>query len=323
MPAAMAERLVGGVRDLVAKHGKRGFLLDQFGVLHDGETPYPGAVEAVKYLHEQGAAAVLVSNSSQRAESVWKRLGPMGFDKKWFAGVVTSGELAHEAFAKRGEGTGPLAGCAADATRVVHFTWAERGKIKLDGLGLTCVQSAPDADVVLASGVDALGSAEGDPTPRSLDELKQLAAECAARDLPIVIANPDYVTVAGAQAGKPLAEMPGAFMKVYEACGKAERIVCCGKPGHFMFERGVALLQAHNPSLTDLSEIVMVGDSLHHDIAGAHAHGGIASVFVMGGIHAEAIAAHGGGVDGAERLVEEEWDAIKQRAPTFVMERFR
>lgn len=44
----------------------KGALLDQFGVLHDGKTPYPGAIEGVQYLHQQGLKLLVLSNSSRR-----------------------------------------------------------------------------------------------------------------------------------------------------------------------------------------------------------------------------------------------------------------
>ena len=42
-------------------------LLDQFGVLHDGQKPYPGAIEAVKTLAESGRKVLIISNSSRSA----------------------------------------------------------------------------------------------------------------------------------------------------------------------------------------------------------------------------------------------------------------
>ena len=41
-------------------------LLDQFGVLHDGQKPYPGAIEAVKYLADRVKKLLIISNSSRR-----------------------------------------------------------------------------------------------------------------------------------------------------------------------------------------------------------------------------------------------------------------
>lgn len=43
----------------------RGVLLDQFGVLHDGEKPYPGAIAAVSQLAARGVQLLIISNSSR------------------------------------------------------------------------------------------------------------------------------------------------------------------------------------------------------------------------------------------------------------------
>jgi hypothetical protein len=49
-PAATA--MLSGVSLLAARY--EGFILDQWGVLHDGVTPYPGALDCVRRLHEAG-----------------------------------------------------------------------------------------------------------------------------------------------------------------------------------------------------------------------------------------------------------------------------
>lgn len=43
----------------------QGVLLDQFGVLHDGNTAYNGAIDAVKWMADQEMAVVILSNSSK------------------------------------------------------------------------------------------------------------------------------------------------------------------------------------------------------------------------------------------------------------------
>lgn len=67
-------------------HGQ-GVFLDQFGVLHDGQAPYPGAVDAVRHMHESGLKVILLSNSSQRAMKSYERLERMGFQRDWIAGM--------------------------------------------------------------------------------------------------------------------------------------------------------------------------------------------------------------------------------------------
>ncbi|KAG7020151.1 hypothetical protein SDJN02_16833 [Cucurbita argyrosperma subsp. argyrosperma] len=71
------------------------WFLDQFGVLHDGKQPYPGAVVALEKLAECGTKMVIISNSSRRSSTTMEKLKSLGFDPSLFVGAVTSGELTH------------------------------------------------------------------------------------------------------------------------------------------------------------------------------------------------------------------------------------
>src|SRR3546814_1901595 len=42
------------------------FLIDQWGVLHNGEMPHESAVAALRMLHAAGKTIVVISNSSKR-----------------------------------------------------------------------------------------------------------------------------------------------------------------------------------------------------------------------------------------------------------------
>lgn len=75
---------LAGLREIAPLY--EGVLLDQFGVLHDGQKPYPGAMEAVKGLHEAGLRILIISNSSRRSSGTLGRLSKMGFQEEWFAG---------------------------------------------------------------------------------------------------------------------------------------------------------------------------------------------------------------------------------------------
>lgn len=58
----------------------KGVFLDQFGVLHDGTKPYPGAIEGVQYLADRGMKLLIISNSSRRT-FVSDRKFPLKFNK--------------------------------------------------------------------------------------------------------------------------------------------------------------------------------------------------------------------------------------------------
>lgn len=61
-------------------HKYDGILLDQWGVIHDGEKAFNGAPAALRQLGSKGVKVVVVSNSTKRATSTMSRLAQMGFD---------------------------------------------------------------------------------------------------------------------------------------------------------------------------------------------------------------------------------------------------
>jgi len=89
------------------------FLLDQFGVIHDGSVAYDGATQAVAHAQERGTKICIISNSSRRKSDTIARLRGMGFGP--FDGdeaeggvpplsVVTSGDLVWEGLRKAADG---------------------------------------------------------------------------------------------------------------------------------------------------------------------------------------------------------------------------
>ena len=87
---ASASRRIAGVRELATTHDV--FLLDQFGVLHDGREAYADALTCVRELKRLGKEVYVLSNSSRRRDGTIARLEEMGFDGDAFAGATTSGE---------------------------------------------------------------------------------------------------------------------------------------------------------------------------------------------------------------------------------------
>merc|ERR1711937_500470 len=81
----------------LVENGKyKGWLLDQFGVLHDGLHPYDHALDLVRVLAEkEDTKLVILTNSARRAPHTLNRLEKMGFHRSWFEGVATSGDVAH------------------------------------------------------------------------------------------------------------------------------------------------------------------------------------------------------------------------------------
>ncbi|KAG1680807.1 hypothetical protein FOA52_008140 [Chlamydomonas sp. UWO 241] len=263
---------VSGLSAVVQGGQYKAVLLDQFGVLHDGRMPYSAAtIEGVRRLAAAGLRVYIISNSSRRSSGTIAKLTKMGFDPAWFEGAVTSGDMAHEALFSR-----PTEWWRALGSKCLHFTWSSRGKISLEGLGLTVTASPSEADFILAHGTEGVGQAGGAPTvDASLEEMRAMMRFAAGRRIPMVVANPDLVTVDGPNG---LIVMPGTLAEWYAEMGGSVRLM--GKPDAVIYEAAMGALGLPP------SQVLAVGDSLEHDIAGAAA-AGIDSLFIAGGIHAQ------------------------------------
>ncbi|MBV8121946.1 MAG: TIGR01459 family HAD-type hydrolase [Alphaproteobacteria bacterium] len=244
-----------------------GFILDLWGVVHDGIKPLPGAVDCMRSLIHAGKRIALLSNAPRRADDVARRIAQIGVPGESYHHIVSSGEEAWQHLRQRDD---PF--YAALGRRCLHIC-SDRDLEIREGLDLAFVDSPECADFILNTGPAGWDDAIEDYAPllrRSLD-----------RCLPMVCANPDLVVRHGAQ----LALCAGALAQWYEAQGG--RVRWHGKPYRSIYDRCLTLL-----GVADRSRILAVGDSLRTDIAGAAA-AGLDSLLIIGGIHADEFGAVG------------------------------
>ncbi|KAH9606126.1 hypothetical protein KSS87_007268 [Heliosperma pusillum] len=212
---------------------------------------------------------VIISNSSRRASVTTDKMKSLGFDPSLFLGSITSGELTHLYLERRDDPWFAELGRSC-----IHITWSDRGAISLDGLDLKVVDNAEEAEFILAHGTEGLGLPSGSVIPKKLEELEKILEQCAVKKIPMVVANPDCVTV----EVRALRVMPGTLASKYEKLGG--EVKWMGKPAKVIYESAMALAGVN------ASECIAVGDSLHHDIKGSNS-AGMNSIFITGGIHAD------------------------------------
>lgn len=236
-----------------------GYLIDQWGVLHNGTRPYEGAIAALDRLRSAGKAVIILSNSGRSGESNAQLLARMGFSRDLFDAVVSAGDDARAALLARDEPFYRQLG-----TRCLLL--AREGEEHLaQGLDLDVVSDVEKADFILLMTMD--------PPRQSVAGWHALLERCRNRGLPMICGNPDLHR---ASPNGGLQEAPGAVARAYEALGGLVRYH--GKPEPRIYRHCLARLGL------DRSRILAVGDSLQHDILGAEA-AGLASVFVASGIH--------------------------------------
>ena len=79
----MSVQLLTGIAPLAARYD--GYILDLWGVLHDGAQPLPGAVDALRRLREAGKHIVILSNAPRRSACVIKRIEEIGISRNLYA----------------------------------------------------------------------------------------------------------------------------------------------------------------------------------------------------------------------------------------------
>jgi HAD superfamily hydrolase (TIGR01459 family) len=246
-----------GIGRLIERYD--GFLLDQWGVLHDGAIAYPGARECLVRLREAGKKVAIVSNSGRCGEENATLMSRMGFSRELYDCLITAGDDARDAILNDPDPFYRTLG-----RRCLAFT-RESEHALIDALGLTRVDCVGDADFLFALSMDS---------PRqSVAGWCDALAAAAARDLPMVCGNPDLWRV---HADGNLYEAPGQVGRAYAELGG--RVRYHGKP-----ERRIYLTCLERLGMT-ASRILAVGDSLAHDVAGA-AGSGIDAAFVASGVH--------------------------------------
>jgi HAD superfamily hydrolase (TIGR01459 family) len=120
-----------------------GFILDVWGVLHNGVAPYPGVADALSRLKSADKRVVLLSNAPVRAEKVAYRIERIGLPRDLFQGVMSSGEEVWQNLLTR---TDPL--YAGLGRHCLHLG-SPRHRDMLEGLGLIEVEDPHAADFIL------------------------------------------------------------------------------------------------------------------------------------------------------------------------------
>jgi HAD superfamily hydrolase (TIGR01459 family) len=278
-------RTLRGLSDIADRYDA--FIVDLWGVVHNGVTPYPGALACLDHL--AGRPVLLLSNAPRRAAAAQAMLRRLGVGDGLYTDILTSGEATWRALRDR---TDPW--FARLGGRAYHLG-PLRDRNVLDGLDITVVAAPAQADFVLNTGPDDDAQA-----PTELAAFIPDLRACHEAGLPMLCANPDRVVIRG---GMRLL-CAGALAEYYASIGGD--VASIGKPDPAIYASALSRLN------TPASHVLAIGDSLHTDIAGA-ANAGIDSLWILGGIHWDSLQET---PDNAARLA-----AASGLDPSFVLNR--
>jgi Predicted sugar phosphatases of the HAD superfamily len=206
----MTVPLLPGIAPLADRYD--GFILDLWGVLHDGQHPLPGAVDALERLHAQGKRIVILSNAPRRATAVIRRIAEIGIRPGLYDALLSSGEATWKWLAGDGKRLGPH----------LYPIMAARDDNMLEGSSPSRWSGASRRRISF--------SIPGWRVPRTGSRISRLALVAGVgRGLPMVCANPDLMVI---HAGK--AEIcAGAVALRYESSA-ARCIISASRTGRSM-----------------------------------------------------------------------------------------
>ena len=252
-----------GLNEIYQKYDA--FILDQWGVMHDGHNGFENAIHCIKRLFDKNKLLFIISNSSKRKKATISRLPGLGFDPKYFKEVLTSGEMIWQSLIKKNYDETKNLG-----KNCFHISneKKEDGKSFLEGLDkFNFVNNISEADFILGC------------TPffkHKVIDYVPLLELAKKNDLPFICANPDYETVESKSL--KLTFCIGTIAELYKNIGGKTFIL--GKPKNEIYHETIQKF-----SNLKKSRILAIGDSLHHDIKGAMNFGVDSLLITSTGIH--------------------------------------
>lgn len=246
---------VSGLSQLASDYSA--ILCDVWGVIHNGVRAFEPACEALSRFRAEGGRVLLITNAPRPAPAVVEQLDALGVPREAYDGIVTSGDT-----------TRALLGAFAGQT-VLHLG-PDRDLSLYDGLGLT-LGGEKEAVAISCTGLY-------DDTKETPSDYDEQLAHWAARELPMICANPDIVV----ERGDRLVWCAGALAERYaELGGEAAR---AGKPYPPIYEAAFARLAELDGAPVERGRILAVGDGPRTDLIGAIGQG-LDALFVTAGIH--------------------------------------
>jgi HAD superfamily hydrolase (TIGR01459 family) len=232
------------------------WLCDVWGVIHNGVRSFPEACDALLQHRTGGGTVLLITNAPRLAVAVEAQLARLGVSRDCFDAIITSGDVTRSLIRARGGGK-------------VYHLGPPRDRGLFEGLDVSLVPLA-EARAVVCTGLF-------DDTRETPDDYAETYQEMAARDLPMICANPDKVV----RRGDSLVYCAGALAERYADLGG--EVFMAGKPHLPIYELAMDVAGRLRGTKIGADMCLAIGDGPETDIAGA-ASLGIDCVLITGGI---------------------------------------
>lgn len=236
--------LLTGFASLIGQY--EAFILDQWGVLHDGNKPYGGVIPLLNELRRRGKEVLILTNSSRSAARNIERLeSQFGIPQLLYKTLISPADLIREWL----HGSYQIAGVRSP--KAVFVCTDQDDERLLDGLDISVVGDVARADAVIILSIPAVNLRNG----------RHAWIDTAIHNaLPLICPSSDIHAV---RSGGVHGGMAGVINCYAELGGHIHNL---GKPSHHIYARCIQDMETSDPS-----RVLMVGDQIASDIVGARA----------------------------------------------------
>jgi len=252
-------QIIKGVEQIVQDYQL--FVVDLWGVMHDGVACYPEALECLTQLKKHQKRVALLSNAPRRTSDVIHRSEALGLKRDLFDLAFSSGEMTWHYLQK------------APLGKRAFPIMTDKDRSLIDDTPIELEENIALAHFILCSGPDGERA--------NLKDWEEVLQEAQMRTLPMLCANPDLIVHRG---GKEEI-CAGTLAQHYESLGG--KVIYYGKPHPEIYRH----LMQRAENLAGDNAWIAFGDSFRTDIKGALGAGG-KGLFVAGGIHSKELLPH-------------------------------
>ncbi len=222
------------------------FIIDLWGVMHNGVSLNSKAIEVVENLSENSKKIVFLSNAPRPSSKVIEFLKRMKMEERFLSKVITSGEAAMLAFNEKKYG------------KKFYHLGPPRDQSIFEKI-LEYKTSLDDCDFIICTGLF-------DDHSEDLNYYKNLLKDYTSKKL--ICTNPDLIV----HRGNTEEFCAGAVAKTFETIGG--KVIYYGKPYKEVYRKCFEIKE----------KVLAIGDNLRTDIKGAN-NLKIDSLFIYDGVH--------------------------------------
>jgi len=232
------------------------FIIDLWGVIHNGFVAYTGSVECINHLIEIGKPIIFMSNAPRPNTVVLKKLLELEINAN-LEMVLTSGDTTRIFL---------IENLIKTPNKKYYHLGAHRNTDLLIDINICLTEDIQQCDAILLTAyIDE---------HEDLEQFNDILKQAADLKIPIICSNPDKIVINGVKNRY----CAGFLAEKYEMLGGT--VYYYGKPHLTIYDIGLDKLKLKG--IYDKNKILMIGDTLETDIQGA-INVGIKSALVLTG----------------------------------------